>query len=94
MFSLGIIEPAKHVANNKFMRLQIIQDSQGKDTGVFIPMEDWALIKINYPDVDTLDADIPEFQKQLLDNRLDAIAKNPASLKPIDELFNELDSDI
>ena len=76
------------------MRLQVIQDSQGKNTGVFIPIEDWALIKANYPDVDNLDTEIPEWQKQLLDKRLEAIAKNPGSVKPIDELFDELDSNI
>lgn len=76
------------------MRLQVIQDSHGKNTGVFIPIEDWALIKTNYPDIDNLDADIPQWQKQLLDKRLEAIAKNPNSIKPIDELFNELDSDL
>jgi hypothetical protein len=76
------------------MRLQVIQDSNGKNAGVFIPIEDWALIKTNYPDIDNLDADIPEWQKQLLDNRLEAIAKNPNSIKPIDGLFEELDSDL
>jgi hypothetical protein len=75
------------------MRLQVIQDGHGKNAGVFIPMEDWALIKTNYPDVDNLDIDIPQWQKQLLDERLEAIAKNPHSIKPIDELFAELDSD-
>jgi hypothetical protein len=76
------------------MKLQVIQDGEGKNTGVFIPMEDWALIKTNYPDIDSLDQDIPEWQKQLLDKRLDAVTKNPLSIKPIDELFIELDSAI
>ena len=51
-------------------------------------------VKTNYPDIDNLDKDIPKWQKQLLDKRLETIAKNPASIKSIDELFNELDSDI
>lgn len=76
------------------MRLQVIQDSNGKNTGVFITMEDWALIKTNYPDIDNLDTDIPSWQKQLLDKRLDTIAKNPNSIKPIDELFDELDNEL
>ena len=76
------------------MNLQVIQDVHGKNTGVFIPLEDWTLIKTNYPDVDSLEKDIPEWQKQLLDKRLDAIAKNPNSIKPIGGLFSELDIDI
>ncbi len=76
------------------MRLQVIQDGHGKNTGVFIPIEDWALIKTNYPDVDMLDKDLPEWQKNLLDARLKAIALNPDRIKPIDDLFKELDADI
>ncbi len=76
------------------MKLQVIQDGHGKNTGVFIPIEDWALIKTNYPDVDTLDNEIPEWQKQLLNRRIEAIVKKPNSVKPIDKLFEELDSDL
>lgn len=74
------------------MKLQVIQDGQGKSTGVFIPMEDWTLIKANYPDVDALDNDIPEWQKQLLDGRLAAIANDKDRIKPIGDLFDELGS--
>jgi len=35
------------------MNLQVIHDVQGNDVGVFIPMDDWMLIKINYPDIDS-----------------------------------------
>jgi hypothetical protein len=76
------------------MRLQVIQDSNGKKAGVFIPIEDWALIKTNYPDIDNLDTDIPEWQKQLLDKRLAVLAKTPNSIKPIEGLFDELGSDL
>ena len=80
--------------NLKSMRLQVVKDGKGKNTGVFIPIEDWDLIKINYPDIDNLDEDIPQWQKQLLDRRLEIISKTPGSIKSIDELFTELDSDI
>ena len=36
---------------------------------------------------------IPDWQKQLIDQRLAAIAQNPERLKPIDELFSELDKE-
>lgn len=76
------------------MKIQVIQDSNGNSTGVLIPMEDWVLIKTNYPDVDELDNNIPEWQKQLLDERLKAIAQDKSRIRPIDELFQELDSEI
>lgn len=37
------------------MTLHIIQDSKGKDTGVFIPMKDWKKLKQKYEDLDKLE---------------------------------------
>ncbi|MFN0049701.1 MAG: addiction module component CHP02574 family protein [Cytophagales bacterium] len=76
------------------MTLQVIQDDYGKKTGVFIPMEDWALIKTNYPDIDKLENDIPEWQKKILDSRIKAISEESNSIRPISELFDELDAEI
>lgn len=75
------------------MGLQVIQDGKGKNAGVFIPIEEWTKMKVNYPDIDQLDKEIPDWQKDLLDKRLDAIAMDPLRIKPIEHLFNELDSD-
>jgi hypothetical protein len=72
------------------MRLQVIQDGHGKKTGVFIPMEDWTLIKNQYPDIENADLDLQQWEKDLIDTRLDAIAKNPELLKPGKNLLKEL----
>ena len=72
------------------MKLQVLQDNSGKPTGVFVPMEDWTLIKNNYPDIENLDTDIPQWEKELIDSRLAAIAQNPDRLKPIGGLIDEL----
>jgi hypothetical protein len=72
------------------MKLQVLKDNLGNQTGVYVPMEDWTLIKNNYPDIEDLEQDLPQWQKDLIDNRLDAIAKNPERLKPIEGLFEEL----
>ena len=53
-------------------------------------MEDWTLIKANYPDVENLDTDIPQWEKDMIDSRLEAIAQNPNHLKPISGLIEEL----
>jgi hypothetical protein len=34
--------------------------------------------------------DLPQWEKDLIDSRLEAIAKNPERLKPIEGLFEEL----
>lgn len=72
------------------MRLQLIQDAKGNDTGVFIPIEDWVLIKNQYPDIEKASAKLQKWEKDLIDSRLDIIAKNPKRLKPGKNLLKEL----
>jgi hypothetical protein len=72
------------------MRLQVIQDSKGKNTGVFIPMEDWNLIKNQYPNIENADNELDQWEKDLIDIRLDEIQNNSQSLKSGEFLFEEL----
>ncbi len=72
------------------MKLRVLHDNFGNQTGVYVPMEDWTLIKNNYPDIETLEQELPQWEKDLIDSRLEAIAKNPERLKPIESLFEEL----
>lgn len=72
------------------MRLQVIQDGQGKNTGFFIPMEDWTIIKNQYPDIENADSYMPQWEKDLIDTRLDTIAQSPERLKPGKNLFHAL----
>jgi hypothetical protein len=76
------------------MKLQVLQDNLGNEMGVYLPMEDWTLIKNNYPDIETVGQDLPQWEKDLIDNRLNAIKGNPKRLKPINELFEELNRKI
>ena len=47
------------------MRLQIIQDGYGKNTGVFIPMNDWDTITQKHEDLKTLVNITPTPKKKL-----------------------------
>ena len=47
------------------MRLQVIQDGYGKNTGVFIPMNDWIVIVQKYEDLKTLVNIEPVAKKKL-----------------------------
>lgn len=75
------------------MRPQIIQDQNGKTTGVFITIEDWENIKRKYPNIEKADEDLPQWQKEIIDVRLLDL-KNPQKLKPIEHLFDVLDEEI
>ena len=43
--------------------------------------------------VDDLNNELPEWQKELIDTRLLLIAEHPERLRPVEELFNELDKE-
>ena len=73
------------------MNFQVLRDSNGNNSGVYIPPQEWTLIKQQYPDIEEVSSDIPDWQKELLTSRLEAIAKNPERVKPIQGLFDALD---
>lgn len=72
------------------MKTQIIQDYNGLPAGVFIPIEDWENIKKHYPNIEKVNQELPQWQKDILDIRL-ADLNNPDKTEPIDELFKVLD---
>jgi hypothetical protein len=76
------------------MKLQVLQDNLGNAMGVYMPIEDWTLIKNNYPDIESVGNDLPQWEKDLIDNRLNIIKANPTRLRPINELFEELNRKI
>ena len=69
---------------------QILKDQQGSPMGVFIPIKSWNNLILQYPDIETLDTDLPQWEKDFIDKRLDMIQRNPERLKPIEKLFNIL----
>ncbi len=75
------------------MQPQLIKDSNGINTGVFIPMDKWLLIKNFYPNVEEVDAEIPAWHMQILSERLAVIKNNPEKILPIDSLNDILDKD-
>jgi hypothetical protein len=73
------------------MSVQYLSDEKGHVTAVQLPIKEWEMIKTKYPGVDHLDSKLPQWHKELIDARLDAIEKNPALIRPISELLDELD---
>ena len=60
---------------------------------VVIPINDWNEIKNKYPDVENIEGELPQWQKDLIDYRLKIIDESPERLHPIEELFEELNRD-
>lgn len=77
------------------MRLQVIQDSKGKATGVYIPINEWKQLKKQYRDLEALEYEEPT-KKQILQELKEAVQelklveKGKLKARPAKELLNEL----
>jgi hypothetical protein len=82
--------PLFDIFERKFqtMNLQYITNSKGEISGVFIPIEDWELIK---KELD-LKLDIPFWHKEILAERLINYQSGNKSLMDSDSFLNELES--
>jgi hypothetical protein len=69
---------------------QIVKDQQGTPMGVFIPIQSWNTLIVQYPDIATLDTDLPQWEKKFIDKRLDMAKRYPERLKPIERLLETL----
>jgi len=69
---------------------QILKDPQGIPMGVFIPIQSWNNIIIQYPDIETLGADLPQWEKDFIDKRLDVVQRYPERLRPVEMLLKTL----
>jgi hypothetical protein len=73
------------------MSLQYLSDETGHVIAVQLPIKEWEELKSKYPDIDNSSSNTPDWHKELLDTRLDALEKHPELIRPISELMNELD---
>jgi hypothetical protein len=69
---------------------QVLRDQQGMPMGVFIPMSIWENLIYNYPDIDKFDNELPQWEKDFIDRRLDIALNHPERLNPIEMLFEGL----
>jgi hypothetical protein len=81
----SIIEKQKNMLDR-----QVLKDQQGVPMGVFIPMQSWNNIIFQYPDIEALDTDLPQWEKDFIDKRLDMAQSNPKRLKPVEMLLKTL----
>ncbi|HAQ18405.1 MAG TPA: hypothetical protein DCR40_04125 [Prolixibacteraceae bacterium] len=77
------------------MKLQVIQDSRGKATGVFIPINDWNELKKHYKGLETLEFIEPS-KEQILEElknavvELKLIEQGKLKARPAQALIDEL----
>lgn len=77
------------------MKLQIIQDSQGKATGVYIPIKEWNELKKEFKVLESLEYEEPS-KEQILDELKEAlielklVEQGKMKARPIQNLLDEL----
>jgi len=81
--------------NKSDMRLQIIQDSKGKATGVFIPIKEWKELKKQYKDLEVLEYEEPSKEEILQElkeavTQLKLIEQGKLKARPAKNLLDEL----
>ncbi len=69
------------------MNLQYLKDNNGNTTAVVIPIEEWNKFTEKYNDLEGL----PQWQKNIIDQRLDFAKNHPNELLPLGDFMKELD---
>jgi len=69
---------------------QILKDQQGIPMGVFIPIKSWNSLICQYPDIEILNTELPQWEKDFIDKRLDMAQRYPERLKPVEMLLKTL----
>lgn len=77
------------------MKLQIIQDSKGKATGVYIPINEWNELKKQHRDLEALEYEEPTKEQILQElkeavNELKLVEQGKLIARPAKELLDEL----
>jgi len=77
------------------MKLQVIQDSDGKATGVYIPIKEWKRLKEQYKDLEALEYEEPtkeqilqELKEALIELKL--VEEGKLTARPAKDLLDEL----
>ncbi|MCC6369826.1 MAG: hypothetical protein IT236_02350 [Bacteroidia bacterium] len=80
------------------MTLQFIHDNRGNTTGVYIPIEEWQLLKTKYADLQKEETENVEepapWQKQIIEERLNDYYKNPNDVGDFDKTIDDVEESI
>ena len=49
------------------MSVQYLSDEKGRVTAVQVPIKEWEIIKNKYPDVASIDSELPQWQKDIIE---------------------------
>jgi hypothetical protein len=76
------------------MSLQYISDNKGQTTGVFIPIQDWKVLKNKFKGLEAEELEIPSWHLKELDNRLESFKNNPNQALDFDQAMDDIEKDL
>lgn len=76
------------------MKIQYISDSTGQPMGVFIPIEEWNLLKNKFQGIEEENIGVPDWQIDLVKERLEDYKNDPGSPVDYDNFLNDLDKEL
>ena len=79
------------------MNLQYISDNKGQTAGVFIPIQDWNLLKKRYKELEITEENsigIPDWHKPLLDKRLSALKENHNTCSDFNDACDDIEKEL
>lgn len=75
------------------MSLQYITDDEGQTTGVFIPIREWNELTSRYKGIEQDVYEVPEWQKEIIRERIKKSKKNPERLLDWEQVKNDFKFD-
>ncbi len=72
------------------MNLQYNYDNTGKAIGVFIPIDEWNKLKTKYKELEQ--EELPLWQEDILNKRLELLANNPTEVCSLDHFLNDIEA--
>jgi len=80
------------------MTLQFIHDNNGNTTGVFIPIDDWQLLKTKYVDLQKEEVEnvleLADWQKKVIDERLYDYNNNKLTVVNFDNTLDDIEKSL
>lgn len=76
------------------MSLQYISNSEGETTGVFIPIKEWNALKSKYQGIENDELSIPEWHKNIVNERLASYSKAPNHVEDFDKAMLDIENEL
>jgi hypothetical protein len=76
--------------------LQFIHDNKGNTTGIFIPIEEWQILKLKYTELQKEESsvELSDWQKNMLEDRLEDYNKNSSQVEDFDAMLKDIATNI